>query len=102
MRLATILAGLLIMSAAPATADPGPLTPAERDRLIAKCIASYGIEHERRCVEIIVPHAAGRRAWRRYQRDGFTTERDCWTDPDITNRRACARGAAPIYREGEP
>ena len=98
-RAAIVLAAVLAASAAPAPA--AERTPAERDRLIGKCIAEYGPEHSDRCVEIIDPAAAARKARRDYfrpdlRRDELARERGCWSDPAVVNPRSCSQGAPPV------
>ena len=83
-----------------AMADQPIRTPAQKRALIGKCIAEYGAEHSDRCVEIIDPGAAARRAYRdfhrRDRRDGLARERACWEDPTIINPRSCSEGAPPV------
>jgi hypothetical protein len=103
---ALALAAALAAVAVPALAAE-PRTPAERDRLIAKCIGEYGSEHSDRCIEIIDPTAAARKARRDYFRpdlrqDELARERGCWSDPAIINPRSCSEGTPPVRRRSAP
>jgi hypothetical protein len=95
----TIVIALVLLAASPAQALDNR-TPAERDRLIGRCISEYGAEHADRCVQAIDPTAAARRAHRDYYRrdrqDELARERRCWEDPTIINPRSCAEGVPPV------
>ena len=95
------LALVLVLAVPPALADQPIRTPEQKRALIGKCIAEYGAEHSERCVEIIDPEAAGRRAYRDYYRrdlgDELARERHCWNDPRIINPRGCAEGLPPVF-----
>ena len=62
------LALALVLVAPPTAADQSIRTPEQNRALIGKCIAEYGAEHSDRCVEIIDPDAAARRAYSDFHR----------------------------------
>ena len=106
MRRAAIILAAVLAAAGPVLAAE-PRTPAERDRLIGKCIGEYGSGWSDRCVEIIDPAAAARKARRDYfrpdlRRDELARERGCWSDPAIVNPRSCSEGAPPVRSRDAP
>jgi hypothetical protein len=96
-----VAALVLALVATPAVGERPRRSPSEKRDLIGRCISEYGLEHSDRCVEIIDPDAAARRAYRDYHgrdRERIERERRCWEDPRIINPMACSRGADPVMR----
>jgi hypothetical protein len=103
----TCIALAMAAVAVPALAGELHRTPAERDRLIGRCIAEYGAQWADRCVQIIDPSAAGLRARRDFlsrseQLRELARKRECWEDKTIINPRSCAEGLPPVRSRATP